>query len=283
MSSAVLLAFVAGVAGLLGAWNALIALEHVPLRGGLARVLEPLQRAGTEGRDATAAERRRLMAVAVGALLAGGWLVGGVIIGLITAMAGPAIVVMILRARRHRYALELAAGAAEAARALADAVAAGHSARGAIPVAAPALKGATGRELRAVAQALGYGEPTDAALEKLRRRARCTGWDALCAAILLQRDAGGDLAGLLRRLAVSLEASARGDAEARTATAQARFTAWTVIAMPLGAAGLAELASPGFVSGLLSHPLSAWLSGMALVLEVTAIACVRVITRPRLA
>lgn len=281
MSSAVVLAFAAGVAGVAAAWHALRALEEVPARGLAARVLEPLRRAGSEGRDATGAERRQLAVLATGALLAAGWLVGGPAIGLLAALAGPAIALAVLRARRRCYVAELAAGAAEAARALADAVSAGHSARGAIPVAAPALSGATGRELRAVADQLSYGESTESALEWLRRRAGCAAWDALSAAILLQRDAGGDLAALLRRLAASLEASARGEAEARTATAQARFTAWIVIGLPVGAGGLAELASPGFVLGLLSEPLSGWLTGAAVVLQVIAVACVRVITRQR--
>ena len=70
-------------------------------------------------------------------------------------------------------------------------------------------------------------------------------WDTLVAAILLQRDAGGDLAGLLRDLAASLEAAARVDADARAATAQARFTARLVLWLPAGAAVLAELARPG--------------------------------------
>ena len=73
-------------------------------------------------------------------------------------------------------------------------------------------------------------------LERLRRRASGPAWDTLVAGILLQRDAGGDLAALLRELAGSLEAAARVEADARAATAQARFTARLVLGLPVGAA-----------------------------------------------
>jgi hypothetical protein len=52
--------------------------------------------------------------------------------------------------------------------------------------------------------------------------------------------------------------------------------------LPLGAAALAELASPGLVAGLLSNPLSVWLVARAAVLQATAILAVaRLARRPR--
>ena len=145
---------------------------------------------------------------------------------------GPALVVGAVRARRRRYTRAVRKGAAGVARALADAVGAGHSIRGAIEVAAGGTAGAAGHELRATARALALGEPTADALEGLRRRAGDPAWDAIVAGILLQRDAGGDLAGLLRDQATALEAADRIGRDARTATAQARFTARLVLLLP---------------------------------------------------
>ncbi len=115
----------------------------------------------------------------------------------------------------------------------------------------------------------------------LRRRAATPAWDAIVAGILLQRDAGGDLAGLLRDQAAALEAAERIERDARTATAQARFTARLVLLLPAGAAVLAELASPGLIAGLLEHPLSVWLVAMAAVLQGTAIVAVAGLARSR--
>jgi len=279
VSRAALLALGAGAAGVLAAWEALAAVEATRVAGGLRRALAPLARAATEGRSPSAVERRRLAVVAAGALLAGGWLLAGPLAGAAAALAGPSIAVALVRARRRRYRADLAAGAPVAARALADALGAGHSVRGAVGAAAIGLEGSAGHELRRAARALELGEPTHAVLEGLRARARSRAWDTMVAAILLQRDAGGDLAHALRELAASLEAAQRTERDAAAATAQARFTAWLVLALPLGAAALAELADPGFALGLARHPVAAWLGGLALVLQGVAALCVRRLAR----
>jgi tight adherence protein B len=281
MTRSVVLSFGAGVAAVLGVWEALAAVERSRAVGALERALEPLLRAGHEGRAPTGPERRRLALLATGALAACGWLIGGVPLGALAAVLGPALVVAAVRARRRRYARAVGKGAATAARALADAVAAGHSIRGAIGVAAGGLDGAAGHELRITARALALGEPTAGALEALRRRAADLGWDAIVAGILLQRDSGGDLVGLLRSQAAALDAADRIGRDARAATAQARFTARLVLVLPVGAAALAELASPGLIAGLLDHPLSVWLVLMALVLQVTAMLAVARLARVR--
>ncbi len=90
------------------------------------------------------------------------------------------------------------------------------------------------------------------------------------AACLLQRRAGGDLAGLLRQSARSMEEQARLEDEVRAATAQARFTGLLVILLPVGGGLLTELASPGWFASLWSSFLTAWLVGIALALQVVA-------------
>jgi tight adherence protein B len=186
------------------------------------------------------------------------------------AAAGPLVVARVLAARRRRYRAAVEAGLPELAVAIADALAGGRSLRSAVSDAASGVGGAAGHELRRTAAELAAGAPTDDALEAMRRRARSPGMDALVAACLLQRRAGGDLAGLLREGARALEDQARLEGEVRSATAQARFTALIVVVLPLGGALLAELASPGWFAGLWSSFLTAWLVGIALVLQILA-------------
>ena len=112
-------------------------------------------------------------------------------------------------------------------------------------------------------------------------RAGCRAWDTLIAAILLQRDAGGDLPALLRELAAALEAADRLERDARTATAQARFTAWLVVGLPVAAAALAELAAPGFLAALVAAPLPAALTLCALLLQAVGLAAIHRIVRVR--
>jgi tight adherence protein B len=273
VSGAVLMAGAAGALGVFAAWDLIAAVEGAVVARGFAGVVVPLRRAAGEGREPTASERRRLALLAAAALMGAGWLAAGPLAGIALAAGGPWAVVVVVRARRRRWREALAADAPVAARALADALAGGHSLRGALAAVAAdgGVPGPAGRELRGVARALAFGEPTEATLERLRAHAGAGAWDTIVAAMLLQREAGGDLAGLLRGTAEALEEAARLERDARTATAQARFTGLLVCALPLVAAVLAELARPGYLSSLARSPLTAWLAGCAVAFQLAAL------------
>jgi len=232
-----------------------------------ASLVEAVIRAGREGRDPGAVERRRLLVGGATVSFVAGFVTFGPLAGLAVAAAGPLGVARILAARRRRYRAAVDAGVPELAVAIADALAGGCSLRSALAEAATGTAGAAGHELRRTAAELAAGAATDDALEAMRRRARSPGMDVLVVACLLQRRAGGDLARLLRENARALEDQARLEDDVRSATAQARFTALIVVLLPLGGALLAELASPGWFAGLWSSFLTAWLVGIALVLQ----------------
>jgi tight adherence protein B len=281
LTRASLLAALAAGLGVFSAWELLAAVEASAVARGVARVGAPLARARREGRAPTAPERRRLAVTAAGAAFAAGWLLAGPALGAALALAGPWAAVGVVRARRRRWRADVQDGAPLVARALADALAGGHSVRGAVAAAASGggVVGPDGALLRRAQAALALGEPTEAALERLRRRAGGGAFDTIAAAMLLQRDAGGDLAGLLRGVAETLEEATRVRRDARVATAQARFTGLLVAALPVGAAGLAELASPGYVGRLAASPLTLWLAGCALALQVIALLAIARLAR----
>lgn len=238
-------------------------------------------RIGREGRDPGAADRRRLLATGAAVALAVGWIVAGPLIGLVLGAGGPWLVARLLRARRDHYRRAVDAGADAVAISLADALAAGHSLRGAVAESAPAIGGQTGNELRRTAVELAAGARTETALEDLRVRTGSRRLGVIVAACLVQRGAGGDLARLLRECAEGFADQARLEDEVRTATAQARFTGLVVVLLPLGGALLAELASPGFVGGLARSLLTAWLVGLAVAMQVAAAFLIRRLGRVR--
>jgi tight adherence protein B len=281
VSADVVLAGFAGALAVAGTWEAVAAIEQASAARAIGRVLGPLRSAGADGREPSSAERRRLAVVGAATLLGAGWLIGGPVAGGALATAGPWVVRRRVLARRRRWRADVARAAPAAARALADALAGGSAVRGAVAVAARdgGVPGAGGAELRAAARALALGDRTDDVLERLRRRAADPAWDAIVAAVLLQRDAGGDLARLLRTIAGRLEEGARAEADARSATAQARFTAWLVTLLPAGAAVLAELGQPGYLGSLLRAPATASMLVGAAALEVVAIVAIRRIAR----
>jgi tight adherence protein B len=205
----------------------------------------------------------------------------GPLAGAALGAGGPWMVARVLRARREHYRRAVEHGAAALALSLADALGAGHSLRGALGEAAHGLGGAVGHELRRVEAELAAGARTAVALEAMRARARSAQLDTIVAACLVQSRAGGDLARLLRETAEAFADQARLEDEVRSATAQARFTGLIVILLPLGGALLAELASPGFIGGLWSSFLTAWLVGLALIMQVVAAVLIRRLGRVR--
>jgi tight adherence protein B len=253
---------------------------RIPSRGFRAAA-DAFALAGSEGRDPETAERRRLLAGGGVAAFAAGWFVFGPAGGLLAASFAPVVASRMLRARRVRYCRAVDAGAADIAIALADALSGGHSLRGALASAAGAVPGPPGHELRRVAAELQLGAATDDALEAMRRRIGSPGIDVIVAGALLQRRAGGDLAALLRSSARAFEDEARLRGEVKAATAQARFTGMVVVLMPVGGAALAELASPGFAARLVSSPLSAWLVGMAIAMQIGAAFAIKRLARVR--
>ena len=252
------------------AWNASPALAEW-----LRLALEPLRRAGQEGYVPSTLERRRLAALGTGAAIAGGWFLGGVALALPLAVAAPAGMGWAITARRRRYRRAVERSLPEVATAIADSLSAGRSLRASLPAAVTSLDGPPAIEMARLAAELDLGGPTVEVVQGWQRRMRSQRVDAFAAALLSQRLAGGDLAGLLRRFAAGAAEQERVAEDARSATAQARFTGLLVVAMPTGGALFAELLQPGFLAGLVASPPAAVLLALAAALQVVGFFAIR--------
>jgi tight adherence protein B len=273
MTAAVAIGAVAGGLLALAAREAAIA---SPAAAGWLRIaLEPLRRAAEEGYAPSTLERRRLAALATGAAILGGWFLGGLILALPLSVAGPGSMGWAIGARRRRYRRAVERSLPEVATAIADSLSAGRSLRAALPAAVASLDGPPAIELSRLAAELDLGAPTAAAVRGWRQRMRSERIDAFAAVLLSQRLAGGDLAGLLRRFAGGAAERERVAEDARSATAQARFTGLLVVAMPTGGALLAELLQPGFLATLLASPPAAVLLAFAASLQVAGFFAIR--------
>lgn len=266
----------AGLAGGLGALALREAATTLPgAARWIARVVGPLDRAGREGYTPSEAERRRLGLLAAAAILfAGVWLLGPAPAAPLAAL-GPVAAGRLLEIRRARYRRTLERDLPRVASATADGLAAGRAVGAALQTAAASLEGPAAVELARVRADLEVGGSLDEALGGLRSRLGSPRVDSFCAALLSQRVAGGDLVMLLRRFGAAAEDRDRAAADARSATAQARFTGSLVAAMPAGAALLAELLAPGFVTGLLASGPALALLALAAILQLAGFALIR--------
>jgi Flp pilus assembly protein TadB len=245
----------------------------------LRLALEPLRRAGREGYAPSTGERRRLAALGAVAAILAGWLLGGLEVALPLSVAGPGLAAWAISSRRRRYRVAVERSLPEVATAVADSLAAGRSLRASLPAAAAYLDGPPAAELARLGAELDLGAGTAEAVAAWRARMRSERVDAFAAALLSQRLAGGDLAGLLRRFAAGAAERDRVAEDAKSATAQARFTGLLVVAMPTGGALFAELIQPGFIAKLMGSPASAILLAMAAGLQVIGFVAIRRLSR----
>lgn len=241
----------------------------------LRAALEPLRLAGLEGYSPSTPERRRLAALGVGAALAGGWLLGGLALAMPLAVAGPALAGWAISSRRRRFRRAVERALPDVAIAISDSLSAGRSLRASLPSAAASLDGPAAVEVSRLGAELDLGAATAATVEAWRRRMRSSRVDSFAAALLSQRSSGGDLAGLLRRFAEGAAERDRVAEDARSATAQARFTGLLVVAMPSGGALFAELLQPGFLAKLLGSPATAAPIAVAVALQLAGFVAIR--------
>jgi tight adherence protein B len=271
-----LLTLAGAAAGGLAAVGAREAVLATPALARWVRVaLEPLNRAGREGYSPSVRERRRLAVLGAGAAIVSGWFLAGATVALPLAVAGPALAAWAISARRKRYRRAVERALPDVAVAVADSLSAGRSLRASLPAAAESLDGPPAVELARLGAELDLGAATGEAVAAWRRRLRSPRVDAFAAALLSQRLAGGDLAGLLRRFAEGAAERDRVAEDARAATSQARFTGLLVVAMPSGGALFAELLQPGFLAKVLGGPASASLLVLAAALQLAGFVAIR--------
>lgn len=261
-----LLGAIAGVAALFAARD-LIA--GSPIATGWVRAtLEPLRRASLEGYRPTSDERLRLAVLIALVAVGCGWWVGGPVAGLILAAGAPLPAGWLIARGRRRYRRSVERSLPEISRAIADCLTAGHSPRGAIAAATASLEGPARSEFSALRYELETGRPTADAIRGMAERFRSPRVDAFATALVSQQLAGGDLAGLLRRFAEGAAERDRVAEDARSATAQARFTGYLVVAMPAGAALFTELLRPGFIGSIVGSAPALIILGLSILLQL---------------
>jgi tight adherence protein B len=176
--------------------------------------------------------------------------------------------------RRDR--MRLAAQVPDAARALARAYAAGLPFPTACRRAAESLEEPAAAILR---RAAGDADRGRAPADALAPLAAAPGGALVRGAVAINAELGGDLVRSLEALAAGLDDRERLRGEIAVATAQARFAARIVPAVPPLALAMLGLLSPAAVAPLVTTLAGRALVGVSLILDVVAILLLRRIAR----
>jgi tight adherence protein B len=175
----------------------------------------------------------------------------------------------------RRYLRRFSALLPVVAQQLASAIGAGLSLRQAIARTAADAPEPAATELRRLSDDLDLGARIDAALESTVERLPDPGLRTMVTAVLVQRVVGGNLSQALSDLSRRLEERGAFEREARSATAQARMSAWLVAGLPFAGGVLVEIASPGTLARTLGHGPGLVLVVVATVLEILGVLAIR--------
>lgn len=184
---------------------------------------------------------------------------------------------LLRRLRRGRYAEKVNSQLPEVARLLSSALRAGLSVQQGIERVAMEVKPPAGAEFRRVYQEQRLGAELPESLQAMARRIGSREVALLANTILLQREAGGDLAATLDDMAETLAARATTHQEIRSLTAESRFVALVLPFLPFLGALVMNMFIPGFLNPLFTGP-GLLVLGIFVLIQLLAFVIIRKIT-----
>ncbi|EKP93795.1 type II secretion system F family protein [Thermaerobacter subterraneus] len=121
--------------------------------------------------------------------------------------------------------------------------------------------------------------PLEDALANLLDRVPSADLDLVVTAVLIQKQVGGNLAGVLERTAETIRERVRLQGQIRTLTAQGRLSGWIVGALPVALLVLLSAMNPAYLQPLLATPLGWTLLGAGVVMEAAGVLVIRALIR----
>lgn len=186
------------------------------------------------------------------------------------------LAVIILRSRaRARRAVEEERNAVEAIANAGRAMRAGIPLAGMLEILAVEGRGEAGRAMREIVRRESLGEELAAAIRRVLLRSPLPALRAFGLAIIVQINAGGNLADTTERLARSLVDRGRMRRRARTIVSYSRTAATVLSVLPLVAVPLMAWLVDDYLRLLLDRPVGNILLGVAAVLMVAGIASIQ--------
>ena len=211
----------------------------------------------------------------LGALVFVVWSVGvwwlGLLVGGVAGLAPFGIVSQVRNVRIRKFEEQFP----EAIQLIARAMRAGHAFSTGIKMAAEELPEPCGLEFKTLYEQQNYGAPLPDALKSFAGRIPSLDARFFVTAVLTQREAGGNLAEVLDRLAGVMRERFRIKREVRVKSAHGRITAYVLAGMPPVLAALMLWNNPEGLKLLISDPLGIRMIAAAVVLQVIGTLIVR--------
>lgn len=136
---------------------------------------------------------------------------------------------ILIRRRRNSFTEQLG----DCLTTVANALRAGYSFQQAMDVVAKEMEPPISTEFARVMTDITMGASLEGALEQMNKRVGSADFDLVVTAVLIQREVGGNLAQILDTISDTINERIRMKREINALTAQGRFSAWVLIALPI--------------------------------------------------
>ncbi|PQV54586.1 type II secretion system F family protein [Paraburkholderia sp. BL21I4N1] len=186
---------------------------------------------------------------------------------------------LILRRKRAKRVLQLERQLPDAADLIARALRAGHSFPAALGMVGDELPNPLGGEFALVFDEINYGVSLNDALLNMVDRVPVEDLRYFVIAVLIQREAGGNLAEILGCISGIIRERMKLLGKVRVLSAEGRLSAWVLIALPFVVIAALTVLSPDYVSVFWKDPAGMQLGGASLTMMLFGTLWMRKIVR----
>lgn len=211
-----------------------------------------------------------IIIVVSGALAASliGLLLGGVglalLFVLLSPFAGHLLLVMFISQRRMKFDAQLG----DTLQLLTGGLRAGHSILRAIDAAAAEADSPTSEEMRRIITETSLGKDLLQSLNDTSTRMASEDFMWISQAIQINREVGGDLSEVLDQVSGTIRERTEIKGQIKSLAAEGKFSAYILMALPIGIVVILSVVNPGYVSVLYTEPLGWVMIGVSVVLMV---------------
>ena len=189
----------------------------------------------------------------VGALA--GFVVGGLLpallLVLLTPVAGHLVITVLTGKRRAKFDDQLG----DTLQLLSGGLRAGHSILRAIDAAGSESQSPTAEEMRRVITETSLGRDLLASLSDTAERMRNEDFVWIAQAIQINREVGGNLAEVLDQVNETIRERSEIKGHIKSLAAEGKFSAYILMAMPVGIVVMLMLVNPGYMNVMFTNPL----------------------------
>lgn len=178
----------------------------------------------------------------------------GLLLGLVLALIGFVVPMMILSMKAKRRNKTLIGQLGDTITLMANSLRAGYSLLQTMEMVAREAKDPMATEFRRVVREVGLGVPHADAMHNKLRRVPSDDLDLLVTAINIQHEVGGNLAQILSTIGHTIRERVRIKGEIGVLTAQARMSGYIISALPVGMAGIIFVMNPDYMTSMFVVP-----------------------------